>query len=106
MNREEILAKSREENKDKDLVSAKADSKACNIAIVAASVYAAIIYCIQIFTGNGVNFELFSMVTLINAVMNVYKGIVLKKKSYIFTSAVWIVLTIMLAAAAFSKMFA
>lgn len=105
MNKEEILAKSRQENKDKDLVAAKADSKAGNIALIVGAVYALIVYFIQMLSGNGFNYSLFSLFTLINAVINVYKGFVLKEQKYIFTSICWTIATLITCFLTFATMF-
>ena len=105
MNKEEILAKSRQDNKNQDLVAAKADSTSASIAVIIALFYSLIVYMVQLTSGNGVNYSLFSLIALINAVINVYKSFALRKKIYIFQAVVWVLATIALVIATFSQMF-
>ncbi len=104
MNKEEILAKSRQDNKNQDLVAAKADSTSASIAIIFALFYSLIVYMVQLTSGNGVNYSLFSLIALINAVINVYKSFTLRKKRYFLQTALWVPVTIALVIATFSTM--
>lgn len=104
MNKEEILAKSRQDNKNQDLVAAKADSTSASIAVIIALFYSLIVYMVQLTSGNGVNYSLFSLIALINAVINVYKSFSLRKKRYFLQAAVWVPVTIALVIATFSTM--
>lgn len=89
MNKEEILAKSRQENKGKDIEKKEADSKSGAIATIVSAIYAGIMFFIEMFLTDTYNFSLWAVVTVMNLVINIYMFIRLKKKSYLFAAIVW-----------------
>ena len=62
MNREEILEKSRKENKNQDVYENEVIIQGNRYACIAAAVLATIFFVIQIFTGGGMNYGLYAVV--------------------------------------------
>ena len=89
MTREEILAKSRMENKGKDISTIDADNKSCAFAITISSVFAIVLFLMQLFTGNGINHSIWSMITAMNATMYFRKYYSLKDKKDLTTAVLW-----------------
>lgn len=80
-NKEEILAKSRNENKNKDLFEKEASINAGNIAACTAAILAAIFCAVQIFVGGGMNHSLISIIFSIPATGYLIKSLRMKRKS-------------------------
>lgn len=62
MNKEEILARSRAENKNKDLYGIDISKLAGSITTVVMMVIAGIFFVVQIITGGGLNFGMWALV--------------------------------------------
>ena len=62
MNREEVLAKSRAENKNKDLYGVAVSNLAGSITTVVMMVIAGIFFVVQMITGGGLNFGMWALV--------------------------------------------
>lgn len=105
MNREEILAKSREENKERDLYQLENDHKATNLALGIIILFSAIIYALNIFAGKGFLPEAFAPVAIFNATLYTsrYKNDEEKKKTNLLCMVCWIFTAVLLAIAAFAK---
>lgn len=102
MNREEILEKSRQENKGKDIEKKEADIKSGAIAAEITAIYAGIMYCTELFFTDTTNLTLWAVVTVMNLVMNISMFIKLKKKKYLFGAIVWALWSVGLTIAAIS----
>ncbi len=89
MNKEEILARSRQENKGKDIEKKDADRSSGAIATSVSAIYAGIMFFIEMFLTDTYNFSLWAVVTVMNLVIYIYMFIRLKKKSYLFAAIVW-----------------
>ena len=98
MKKEEILEKSRNENKNKDMYAIQVESKACKYAAIALIILATIYYSYEIFSGKGTNPAFYSMISLYCSIIYGIKGAKIEKnrKLNIFTSAIWGVMTIIL----------
>ena len=98
MKKEEILEKSKKENKNKDMYAVQVEAKGANIAGVMMLLLAAIYYVYEIINGKGSNPALYSIITIYNAVLYGYKAIKIetRRKLSIFISFIWGLLTIML----------
>ena len=98
MKKEEILEKSKKDNKKKDIYALEVESKGANYAGITMLILAFIYYTYEIMQGKGSNPALYSIITIYNAVLYGYKAIKIKEKRglWIFTSVVWGLLTIML----------
>ena len=98
MKKEEILEKSRKENKKKDVYKIEVESKGCKIAVLCMVILISFYYCYEIITEKGQNYTLYSLISLYCTVLYGYKGLKLEKrrKLYIFCSVTWGFVTIML----------
>ena len=96
MNREEILAKSREENNNKDLVSKEASIKAGTWSAVVSIVMSGIFFSLGIILQGQRNWGFFAITAASTATAFLYNGILLKKKTYIAAGVIWVILAIML----------
>ena len=81
MTKEEILAKSRQENKDKDLYELEIDTKAEFVGAITAFSICLVLFASEIFICGKTNFGLWGMICSLNAGSYIYKGIKLKKTS-------------------------
>jgi hypothetical protein len=93
-NRDEILAKSRNENKGKDLFEKEVQVKAGIWGAVAAAILAAIFFTVQIVVGGGTNFGLFAVVFSINAIGYIFKAIRMKQKNDITFAVIHTIATL------------
>ena len=98
MKKEEILKASKEDNKNKDMYGIEVESKACKTASLAMIFLAFIYFTYEIVQGKGSNTALYSLITVFNAILYLYKGIKIEnnRKLNIFSASIWSILTIML----------
>lgn len=80
MTKEEILEKSREENKNKDIATIEAEKKAGSFALITCSIAAAILWFIEVFITKEVNHSLWLVVLIANAAMHFHLFFTMKKK--------------------------
>jgi len=78
--KEEILAKSRNENKDKDLFEREVQVKAGNYGACTAVILATIFFATQIFVGGGLNYGLYAILFSVLATGYIVKSICLKRR--------------------------
>ena len=98
MKKEEILEKSREENKKKDAYDLEVGYKAASAASIAMVILAFVYYTYEIVSGKGSNPAFYSLITIYNGVFWGYKAIRLEKNRglSIASSIIWSILSIML----------
>ena len=98
MKKEEILEKSKKDNKKKDIYALEVESKGANYAGITMLILAFIYYTYEIMQGKGSNPALYSIITIYNTILYGYKAIKIKERRglSITTSVVWGLLTIML----------
>ena len=80
MNKDEILAKSRAENKNKDVYEQEVLKQASRSAVVVQMALATLFFVIQIFAGGGVNWGLWAIVFSANMTINWVKFFKLHRK--------------------------
>lgn len=80
MNKDEILAKSRAENKNKDVYEQEILNQASRSAVVVQMAFATLFFVTQILTGGGVNWGLWAIVFSANMTINWVKYIKLHRK--------------------------
>lgn len=80
MNKEEILEKSRAENKNKDIYEQEVLKQASTSAIIVMMVFATIFFAAQIFFGGGMNWSLWALVFSANMTIFWVKYIRLRRK--------------------------
>lgn len=98
MKKEEILAMSRKENKNKDMYEIEVENKGSKIATIAMLILATIYYCYEVFKGLGTNITLYSLITIYCAVAYGYKAIKVEKRKLLNVSCsiIWAITTIIL----------
>ena len=79
MNKEEILEKSRKENKNKDIYVNEINIKGGNIAAIVGLILTTIIFISEILLGVGMNFGLYGIVFSVTGTSNLYKALKLNK---------------------------
>ncbi|HIS76337.1 MAG TPA: hypothetical protein IAB51_05930 [Candidatus Merdivicinus excrementipullorum] len=92
MNKEEILEKSRKENRNKDVYEQEVLKQASRSAVVVQMSLATIFFVTQIFAGGGINWGLWALVFSANMTINWVKYIKLHRK---YELAIAIAYTIM-----------
>ncbi len=95
MNKEEILAKSRAENKNQDVYGKEVFKQSTTIAVLVMMVLATIFFAMQIFVGGGANCGIWAIVFSANMTIYWIKYIKLRRKHDL---AVAIVLTVLVSA--------
>ncbi|HIY01347.1 MAG TPA: hypothetical protein IAA26_05820 [Candidatus Blautia faecipullorum] len=80
MNKDEILEKSRAENKNKDIYEQEVLKQASRSAVVVQMALATLFFVTQIFTGGGVNWGLWAIVFSANMTINWVKYFKLRRK--------------------------
>ena len=91
MEKDEILEKSRKENKNQDLFEKEVSQKGGNIATIVAAIIGTIFYVIQILVGSGENYGLYAVVLSIPATGYMVKAIDMKKKRDLIISILYII---------------
>ena len=80
MKREEILEKSRRENKNRDLAEIEIQTKAVKLAALGLLILSTIYFVLEIVFNNKTNYGWYSMIALYCAIAYGYKGIKMKKR--------------------------
>lgn len=78
MNKEEILEKSRKENKHKDIYANEINVRGGYIATIIGLILTTIIFISEILLGFGINYGLYGIVFSITGTSNLYRAIKLK----------------------------
>lgn len=99
MNKEEILAKSRMENRNKDIYEKEILKLGGNAGAIAAIILATIFFIVQIVVGEGMNYGLYAIVFSVLGASFTVKAIKLKRKHEIAVAIVYIILTLLLSIA-------
>ena len=98
MKKEEILEKSRNENKNKDMFAIEVESKACKYAALGLLILATIYHIHGILSGKGSNPAFYSMISLYCTILYGAKALKIEKHKNLnsCTAVIWGILTIML----------
>lgn len=94
MDKEDILAQSRKENKDKDLFKLDIQNKSGIISSLVLVFLATILFIIQSVCGGGFNFALFALLVAYGATDFLVKYIYIRNNKYLFLSIGYSVATI------------
>ncbi len=92
MNKEEVLAKSRAENKNKDVYVQEVLKQASRIAVLVQMVLATIFFVTQIFAGKGINWGLWALVFSTNMTINWVKYISLHRRNELVMAIAYTIL--------------
>lgn len=98
MNKEEILAKSRVENKNKDMYEQEVLKKGQGIAIIVTAILATLFCVIQIFVGGGFNNGLYALVLSGTMATFWVKWFKLKRRHELVMAFVYTIIVIALSA--------
>jgi hypothetical protein len=98
MNKDEILAKSRQENKNQDVFELEVLRDAGNTCAIVAGILATIFFVIQIFVGGGMNYGLYAVVFSIPTTGYIVKSIRMKRKKEILIAIFYTIFTLALSA--------
>ncbi len=99
INKEEILAKSRKENKDKDLFKIEVQVNAGNVGAIAGVILATVFFVTQSLLGDGLDFGLYAIIFSIPAAGFIVKAIRMKRKRDIVLSIIYTLATLILSVA-------
>lgn len=99
MTKEEVLEKSREENKKQDIYEKDVIIQGNRCACIASVVLATIFFVIQIFTGGGMNYGLYAIVLSIPMGGFLFKYYKLRKKHELFVTICYAVAVFAMSAA-------
>lgn len=107
MNKEEILAKSRRENKERDLYQHENDYKAANCALIVIIIFTTILLVLHCLAGNGFRIELYAPVGIFNAVLYTYRYVKAseKKNSNLIVLICWIFVAVVSAIASVASVY-
>ena len=96
MKKEEILEKSRKENKKRDMYEIDVENKGVKIAAILMLILATFYYCYEIITGKGENYSFYSIIAIYCFALYGYKAIKIEKRRalYIVCSVLWGLVTI------------
>lgn len=94
MKKEEILAKSKEENRRRDPFKMEIQSKAERLSGLGALALATILFVIESISGNGFNYALYAVTCSFGTISWIVKAIYLKEKKYIILSVIFLIVTL------------
>ncbi len=94
MNKEEILEKSRAENKGKDIFELEVDKNAARTGLLTADFLLIIMFFLKMFFGNGIDYSMWAIISSICAGQYIYKAVKLKNKINISAAVIWTVVTL------------
>lgn len=92
MNKDEILAKSRAENKNKDVYEQEILKQASRSAVLVQMILATIFFVTQIFVGKGINWGLWALVFSANMTINWVKYIKLRRRQELMIAIAYTIL--------------
>lgn len=104
MNKEEILAKSRMENKDQDIFEKEVMKDAANVGAITSISLCTVFFVLQIVLGEGINYGMWAIVFSMEAAIFTVKAIKLKKKHEIAISIMYIIATVLMSIAYIANM--
>ncbi|MGM9661743.1 MAG: DUF6442 family protein [Oscillospiraceae bacterium] len=99
MDKEEILARSRQENKNQDIYEKEVIIQGNRYACIAAAVLATVFFVIQIFTGGGNNYGLYAVVFSMPMAGFWMKYLKLHKKHELFAAVCYTIGVLLFSAA-------
>lgn len=98
MNKDDILSRSRSENKDRDLYALEVDAHAGSVSAFAALALATVFFVAQQISGHGWNFGLYAIVFSVGAARFVYLAIRMKRRRDVVLAVIYALATLALSA--------
>lgn len=96
MNKDEVLAKSRAENKNKDVYEQEVLKQASRSAVVVQMSFATLFFVTQIMTGGGINWGLWAIVFSTNMTINWVKYIKLRRNYELVIAIAYTILVLVM----------
>ncbi|MBQ8170907.1 MAG: hypothetical protein IJZ95_02830 [Oscillospiraceae bacterium] len=106
MDKEQILAMSRQENQNKDLYELEINKKATEIASIASTIVCAVLYMAEILICGNKNFGLWSVIAAFIAGKFLYMGIRSKNANHTALGVIWAIIFVIAAVSAIVNLFA
>ncbi|MBQ8170906.1 MAG: hypothetical protein IJZ95_02825 [Oscillospiraceae bacterium] len=106
MNKEEILAMSRQENKNQDLYELQISEKSATVGALTGVIICTILFVFEIFVCGNTNFSLWGIMTGINAGVGIYKGIKLRKHSTLAMGIMYAAISLLMLTYSIYRLFA
>lgn len=96
MNKDEILARSRKENKDRDLYEMETQTKAGNIGSLVATALTTVFFVLQSRYGHGFDFGLYAIILSVSAASFTFRAIRMKRGRDVAVAAIFTLATLIL----------
>lgn len=94
MNKDEILAKSRSENKKQDEYQSEVNKISMRVGMLTVAAVCVILMAVEYFVYGECSPGYIVIITVVNAALNLYKGIKLKDKTFIIGGIIWSAATV------------
>ena len=94
ISKEEILSKSRKENKNKDLYSIEVQNKAGTLSSLVALFIATVFFIFQILLGQGFNFGIYAILCSAGSVNLIVKSVYMKNRRDIILASIYTIATL------------
>lgn len=105
MNKEEILARSRQENKEKDLYELSIEKRAGRVGVVVMYAVVLILTIISVIQTGKLNFMLWIVALSVDTAMDIYKAVKLKTAKSVISALILIVADIVATILLFNELF-
>lgn len=99
INKDDILSRSRKENKDRDLYKIEMKTQAASIGSLVATVLATFFFLTQSLMGAGFNFGLYAIMVSVSAVSSIYQAIRMGQKRDMVMAVIYTLGTLILSVA-------
>lgn len=100
MNKEEILEKSKEENKNRDPYEMEVSNNGFSLGFVAAMIIGIILWAVELIATGINNFRIYCLAVAVISVSSLYRGVKLKNKRLTCIGVLTLLLTLFFAYAA------
>ncbi len=94
MDKDEILAMSRNENKKQDEYYAEVNKSGLRVGMLSVVIVCFALMIVEYTVYGNIDTGYIVIITVVNAVINLYKGIKLKDKAFIIAGILWSVVTV------------
>lgn len=94
MDKNEILEKSRNENKKQDEYQSEVNKTSMRVGMLTVVAICVILMAVEYFVYGECSPGYIVIITVVNAVLNLYKGIKLKDKPFIISGLIWSAATV------------
>lgn len=94
MTKEEILAKSREENKNNDIAMIECEKKASTFALTVVMILTTIFWALELVVTGRMNLTSWAIVTVANATLHFYMFFSMRKKKNLICAILWAITSV------------